>query len=291
MEEMPDTIFGSPRSDTSSMRSDSLLPRTMPNRNSPISVNNRLIGEVRLQLDQAKTNGDKKRFAELVKRHKSLLAQRRELLLQQDPVPGRYTNQSDLYDRVAEYRNIRLPMGNNYKDFAKMFRRANPKATPLNVNVAWRRYKRENGLPETVTSCQRLPVEMCDQNPKCEYSIGMKKQGCRKAPKKSPKSSAKKSPRRMSSKKKSRSRRKPCAGAKKSQCSKRTNCTWRKSKGCRRSARRRSRSPARRRKSPTRKSRSPARRRRCPRGVKKTSPRKGSCRRKPGRKSRKRRSR
>ena len=34
----------------------------------------------------------------------------------------------------------------------------------------------------------------------------------------------------MSSKKKSRSRRKPCAGAKKSQCGKRTNCTWKKSK-------------------------------------------------------------
>jgi len=258
----------------------------------PLQKNAALLQVVRMQLDAAKESKDEKRFNQNVEAHKKLLAQRRELLLKEDPRPGRYPNQAALYSRVAAERGNTLPMGDNYRDFARMFREANPKAKPLNVNVAWRRYKKEHGLPQSLSSCGRLPMSMCDDNPDCEYSIGMKKQGCRSLKRRSPKKSPKKSPRRKSSKKKSRSRRKPCAGARRSQCGKRANCSWKKSKGCRRSRKRRSRSPMKKRKSPRRKS--PARksrRRRCSRGVKKTSPRKGSCRRKPGRKSRRRRSR
>ncbi len=254
----------------------------------PLQENAMQLQAVRMQLDLAKEAKDQKRFEQNVEAHKKLLAQRRELLLEETPRPGRYPNQAALYSRVAAVRGNRLPMGDNYRDFARMFREANPTAKPLNVNVAWRRYKRDNELPETVSSCARLPMSMCDDNPDCEYSIGMKRQSCRRLKRRS----TKKSPRRKSSKRKSRSRRKPCAGAKRSQCGKRRNCAWKKSKGCRRSRRRRSRSPMRKRRTPRRKS--PARksrRRRCSRGVKKSSPRKGSCRRKPGRKSRRRRSR
>ena len=254
----------------------------------PLQENAIQLAAIRRQLDAAKAANNKKEFDEYVVAHKKALAQRRELLLKEDPRPGRYPNQAALYSRVAALRGTQLPMGDNYRDFAKMFREANPKARPVNVNAAWRRYKKEHGLPRSLTSCQRLPMSMCDENPDCAYSIGMKKQGCRSLKRRS----SKKSPRRKSSKRKSRSRRKPCAGAKRSQCRRRANCSWKKSKGCRRSRRRRSRSPMKKRKSPRRKS--PARksrRRRCSRGVKKTSPRKGSCRRKPGRKSRRRRSR
>lgn len=245
--------------------------------------------ELREELDEAKEQKNEKKFKKLAVLHAATLAERRQLLREKKDKPWMFKNQEEQFRRVMGSRRAPLQRVNgigdlSYKQFAQNYKSANPKETQQNIRVQWRKFKELNKLPKTLSSCARLPADLCDENPNCEYAIGMKKSFCRKSSNKASKKS-----RRRSRKKTSR-RRKCSRGMRKgSKVCKRKPGPKRSRSPRRKSPVRRSRSPARRRRSPARKSRSPARRRRCARGVKKTPPRKGSCRRKPGRKSRARR--
>ena len=250
-----------------------------------LAENRAQINELRGQLDAAKAANNAVVFKGLAVEHAATLAERRKLLREQDGSPWKFRNQANQFQQVLAHRgelpqDVNGAQGINYDEFKASYLLANPGATGKKTQAEWRKFKRVNNLPSSLTACAKLPASLCDNNPNCEYAIGMKRQYCRKV--------GKKSRRRRSSKRKSRSRRKGCSGAREANCNSRKNCSWKKGKGCRRSKRR---SPRRRRSRSPRRRRSRSPRRKCKRGVKKTSPRKGSCRRKPGRKSRRRRSR
>ena len=252
--------------------------------------------ELREDLDEAKKEKNKDMFKKLAVLHAATLAERRKLLREKKDKPWMFKNQAEQFRRVMDSRRVPLQRVNgigdlSYKQFAQNYKSANPKETQQNIRVQWRKFKELNKLPKTLSSCARLPADLCDENPNCEYAIGMKKSFCRKSSNKASKKSRRKSPKKTSRRRKcSRGMRKGSRVCKRKPGPKRSRSPRRKSPvRRRRSPVRKSRSPARRRRSPARKSRSPARRRRCARGVKKTPPRKGSCRRKPGRTSRARR--
>ena len=234
---------------------------------------------LRQLLDAAKAAQDAQAFKGLAVRHAARLAERRTLLREQQGTPWKFPNQAALFGSIARSRPLQTVDGVralDYSSFRVAYKAAHPGSSGKKVDSKWKKFKSINKLPSSLTSCAKLPEGICDNNPNCEYAIGMKRQYCRKVGRKSRRrrSSKKKSrSRRRSSKRKSRSRRKSCSGAREANCNARKNCSWKTGKGCRRSRRRRSRSPKRRSKSSKRSRRSRSKRR-CKRGVKKTSPRK-----------------
>ena len=160
---------------------------------SELSINRenkmREIDDLRDALDIAKANKDAVEFKKLAIKHASATAEYRKLTRQQNGAPWRFKNQARqlqavLFETQQDIETVDNAMGMDFDTFKRSYLIANPESTVSNIRFQWRKFKKINNLPQNLSSCAKLPQSLCDENPNCQYTIGMKRQGCRKIKKK-----------------------------------------------------------------------------------------------------------
>ena len=160
---------------------------------SELSINRenkmREIDDLRDALDIAKANKDAVEFKKLAIKHASATAEYRKLTRQQNGAPWRFKNQARqlqavLFETQQDVESVDNALGLDFDTFKTSYLIANPESTVSNIRFQWKKFKKINNLPQNLSSCAKLPQSLCDENPNCQYTIGMKRQGCRKIKKK-----------------------------------------------------------------------------------------------------------
>ena len=162
------------------------------------------INYLRDALDIAKANKDAQTFKKLAIKHAAATAEYRKLTRKQEGSPWRFKNQARqlqavLFETQQNVQTVDNALGLDFDTFKTSYLIANPKSTVSNIRFQWKKFKKINNLPQNLSSCAKLPRSLCDENPNCQYTIGMKRQGCRKIKKKSRRKSLRRKSRRVRS--------------------------------------------------------------------------------------------